>query len=105
MVTAGSLAPMRKLLFALLAVVVLLIAADRVAGAVAERKASDRVASAYGLPAKPGVRIAAFPFPTQVLGRGAEPVTAQAAAATGPVPLAGLHIPATGRDVHFATDG
>lgn len=120
---------MRKLLFALLAVIVLLIAADRVAVAVAERKVSDRVASAYGLPARPGVHIAGFPFLTQVLagsyptvhidvpsvlaggvrvtrldttftgvhaslaqllGRGAGPVTAQAAAATGTVPLAAL---------------
>ncbi len=120
---------MRKLLFALLAVVVLLVTADRVATAVAERKISDRLASAYGLPAKPGVGIAGFPFLTQVLsgsyhtvsidvpsvmaggvrvtglyarftgvraslaqvlGRSPEPVTAQAATATGTVPLAAL---------------
>jgi hypothetical protein len=63
----GSLAPMRKLLLALLALIVLFVAADRIAAAVAERKISDRVASAYGLPAKPGVGIAGFPFLTQVL--------------------------------------
>ena len=120
---------MRKLLFALLAVLVLLVAADRIAVTVAERTISDRVASAYGLPAKPGVGIAGFPFLTQVLsgtyhtvnidvpsvlaggvrvtrldarftgvraslaqvlGRSPEPVTAQAATATGNVPLSAL---------------
>jgi LmeA-like phospholipid-binding len=156
---------MRKLLFALLAVIVLLIAADRVADAVAERKVSDRVAGGYGLPAKPGVRIAGFPFLTQVLA-GSYPAVhidvpgvlaggvrysatvqprASAAGSTltprqvqvgrtdrgpartlagrlrftvplGALPLhlqlssvrvspAGLHISATGRDVHFATGG
>jgi hypothetical protein len=54
----GSLAPMRKLLFALLAMIVLLVAAARIAAAIAERKISDRLASAYGLPAKPGVGVA-----------------------------------------------
>jgi hypothetical protein len=58
---------MRKLLFALLAMIVLLVVTDRIAAAVAERKISDRLASAYGLPAKPGVGIAGFPFLTQVL--------------------------------------
>jgi hypothetical protein len=63
----GSLAPMRKLLLTLLALIVLLVAADRIAVAVAEDKISDRLASAYGLPARPGVGIAGFPFLTQVL--------------------------------------
>ena len=63
----GSLAPMRKLLFTLLALIVVLVAADRIAVAVAEDKISDRLASAYGLPARPGVGIAGFPFLTQVL--------------------------------------
>ena len=97
--------------------------------AVPEGKISDRLASAYGLPAKPGVGIAGFPFLTQVLsgsyhtvhidvpsvlaggvrvtqldtrftgvraslaqvlGRSPEPVTAQAATATGTVPPAAL---------------
>jgi LmeA-like phospholipid-binding len=120
---------MRKLLFTLLALIAGLVAADRVAVAVAERKIGDRVASAYGLPARPGVRIAGFPFLTQVLagayhtvnidvatvlaggvrvtgldtrftgvhaslaqvlGRSAGPVTAQQASATGTVPLSAL---------------
>lgn len=58
---------MRKLLIGLAVLVVLLVAADRIALAVAEHKISDRVAAAYGLPAKPGVSIQGFPFLTQVL--------------------------------------
>ena len=44
----------------------LLVAADRISVAVAENQISDRLASAYGLPEKPGVTITGFPFLTQV---------------------------------------
>ena len=44
----------------------LLVAADRISVAVAENQIFDRLASAYGLPAKPGVTITGFPFLTQV---------------------------------------
>jgi LmeA-like phospholipid-binding len=57
---------MRKLLIGLAAVVVLLVAADRICAAVAENQISDRLTSAYGLPGKPGVTITGFPFLTQV---------------------------------------
>src|SRR5215472_670983 len=60
---------MRKLLIGgvLLAVLaVLLVAADRIAVAVAENQVSDRLTSAYGLPDKPGVSITGFPFLPQV---------------------------------------
>jgi hypothetical protein len=57
---------MRKLLIGLLAVAVLLVAADRISAAVAENQISDRLTSAYGLPHKPGVTITGFPFLTQV---------------------------------------
>jgi hypothetical protein len=121
---------MRKLLFALFVLVVVLVVVDRVAVAVAERKISDRVASAYGLPARPGVRIEGFPFLTQVLAGTYHTVDIDVASvlaggvrvtgldtrftgvhasiaqvlgrSAGP---AGLHISATGRDVHFATNG
>ena len=59
----GSLAPMRKLLFTLLALIVVLVAADRIAVAVAEDKISDRLASAYGLPARPWCGYRGFPVP------------------------------------------
>ncbi|HET7247273.1 MAG TPA: DUF2993 domain-containing protein [Streptosporangiaceae bacterium] len=57
---------MRKLLIGVAVLAVLLVAADRVSVAVAENQISDRLTSAYGLPDKPGVAIAGFPFLTQV---------------------------------------
>jgi Flp pilus assembly protein protease CpaA len=56
---------MRKLLIGLIALAVLLVAADRISVAVAENQISDRLISAYGLPHKPGVTITGFPFLTQ----------------------------------------
>jgi LmeA-like phospholipid-binding len=58
---------MRKLLIGVAALAVLLVAGDRIAVAVAENQISDKLASAYGLSAKPGVSIAGFPFLTQVV--------------------------------------
>jgi len=58
---------MRKLVISLAVVALLLVAADRVAAAVAEGKISDRVAASYQLPAKPQVTIRGFPFLTQVV--------------------------------------
>jgi len=57
---------MRKLLIGVAVLAVLLVAADRISVAVAESQVSDRLTSAYGLPDKPGVSIAGFPFLTQV---------------------------------------
>ena len=57
---------MRKLLIGVAVLAVLLVAADRISVAVAENQISDRLTSAYGLPDKPGVSIAGFPFLTQV---------------------------------------
>jgi len=57
---------MRKLLIGLVALAVLLVAADRISVAIAENQISDRLTSAYGLPDKPGVTITGFPFLTQV---------------------------------------
>jgi LmeA-like phospholipid-binding len=57
---------MRKLLIGVAVLAVLLVAADRVSVAVAENQISDRLASAYQLPGKPGVSITGFPFLTQV---------------------------------------
>jgi DUF2993 family protein len=58
---------MRKFLIALAVLAVVFVATDRVAVAVAENRISDRAAVAYGLPVKPQVDIAGFPFLTQVL--------------------------------------
>jgi len=57
---------MRKLLIGVFVLAVLLVTADRISVAVAENQISDRLTSAYGLPDKPGVSIAGFPFLTQV---------------------------------------
>lgn len=58
---------MRKLLIGVILLAVLLVAADRISVAVAENQISNRLASAYGLPDKPGVSITGFPFLTQVV--------------------------------------
>jgi hypothetical protein len=57
---------MRKLLIALVVLVVLFVAADRISVAVAENQISSRIAAAYGLHDKPSVGIGGFPFLTQV---------------------------------------
>src|SRR5215467_7109651 len=58
---------MRKLLIALAILVVLLIAIDRIWLVLAEDQIASRIATAYNLPADPGVSITGFPFLTQVL--------------------------------------
>jgi hypothetical protein len=57
---------MRKLLIAVIVIVVLLVAADRVAAVVADRQLAGRVATSYHLPSKPSVSVQGFPFLTQV---------------------------------------
>jgi hypothetical protein len=57
---------MRKLLIAVIVIVVLLVAADRVAAVVADRQLASRVATSYHLPSKPSVSVQGFPFLTQV---------------------------------------
>lgn len=58
---------MRKLLIALIVLAALFVAVDRIAVVVAQNQISGRIAAAYGLPGKPDVTIAGFPFLTQVL--------------------------------------
>lgn len=58
---------MRKLLIALIVLAVLFVVVDRIAVVVAQNQISDRIAASYGLPDKPHVTIAGFPFLTQVL--------------------------------------
>src|SRR5690348_8639826 len=58
---------MRKLLIGVVVLAALLVAADRISVAVAENQISERLTSAYGLPARPGVTITGFPFLTQVV--------------------------------------
>jgi hypothetical protein len=57
---------MRKLLIAVIVIVVLLVAADRVAAVVADRQIASRVETSYHLPSKPSVSVQGFPFLTQV---------------------------------------
>jgi DUF2993 family protein len=87
MVALGGTA-MRKLLIGVIILAVLLVAADRIAAAVAENQISDRLTSAYGLAGKPGVTIAGFPFLTQVVH----------------VTPGGLRIGAAARHVQFARE-
>ncbi len=58
---------MRKLTAVLLVVAIICVIADRLAVAVAQRQIGSRVAQAYELRARPGVRIRGFPFLTQVV--------------------------------------
>jgi DUF2993 family protein len=58
---------MRKFLIACAVLVVALVAADRIAVALAQDRISSQIAAAYGLPSRPGVTIEGFPFLTQVL--------------------------------------
>jgi hypothetical protein len=80
---------MRKLLIGLVALAVLLIAADRISVAVAENQISDRLTSAYGLAEKPDVTIAGFPFLTQV-----------AAGDYHQIDLSASQVPADGATLH-----
>ncbi len=57
----------RGLLIFGVVVVVLLVAADRIALAVAERKVASKVQSAQNLASRPAVHITGFPFLTQVI--------------------------------------
>ena len=57
---------MRKLLIAVIVIVILLVAADRVAAVVADRQIASRVETSYHLPSKPSVSVQGFPFLTQV---------------------------------------
>src|SRR5579859_893916 len=80
---------MRKLLIGIAALVVLLVAADRISLAVAENQISGRLTSAYGLPHKPGVTITGFPFLTQV-----------AAGAYRQIDVSASQVPAGGATLH-----
>jgi LmeA-like phospholipid-binding len=57
---------MRKLLIAVVVLIGLFVAADRIALVVAEHQVSDKLAASYNLPQKPGVSIHGFPFLTEV---------------------------------------
>ena len=58
---------MRKLLIALVVLVVLFVAVDRIGVVLAEDQIASRIATAYNLPTDPGVSITGFPFLTQVV--------------------------------------
>lgn len=57
---------MRKLLIALVVLIVLLVAADRITLLVAEHQVSSKLATTYKLQQQPGVSIHGFPFLTEV---------------------------------------
>ena len=60
---------MRKLLIALVVLIVLLVAVDRVAKVVVEREAAARAQDVYDLSERPDITVHGFPFLTQVLRR------------------------------------
>lgn len=57
---------MRKLLIAVIVLIGLFVAADRIALLVAERQASKAIATSFDLPQRPGVSIHGFPFLTEL---------------------------------------
>jgi hypothetical protein len=88
---------MRKLLIALVVLVLLFVLVDRIGVAVAENQISSRLATAYGLPENPGVSITGFPFLTQVVSGNYQQidVTASQVQANG-VTLHDLNVHLTG---------
>jgi DUF2993 family protein len=57
---------MRKLLIAVIVLVGVFVAADRIALVVAEHQVSKTIATSFNLPQRPGVSIHGFPFLTEV---------------------------------------
>lgn len=70
---------MRKVLIALVVLVVLLIAADRIAKVVVQHQAAGRIQDEYNLSERPDVNVHGFPFLTQVLRRELTKVDVDAA--------------------------
>lgn len=70
---------MRKLIVAVVTLLALALAADRISVAVAERLLADRIQAAEGLRARPAVSISGFPFITQALTGDYERISVQMA--------------------------
>jgi hypothetical protein len=66
------------LLIALVIILGLLVAADRIGNYVAERAAADNLQSSQDLPSRPDVSIAGFPFLTQLASRDFDEITVTA---------------------------
>jgi hypothetical protein len=88
MAAAGSRA-LRGLIVALVVLVVLLIAADRIGLYYAERSAAETIQSSQHLSSRPDVAIAGFPFLTQLAAGDFDEITVTA-----------RHVP-VGQDVHL----
>jgi LmeA-like phospholipid-binding len=85
------------MLIALVAGLAGLAAVDRGAAALAGRRLGERVAGAYRLPGRPQVRVAGFPFLTQVLGGKYRAVDISVpSVAAGGVEVTGLDARVTG---------
>jgi hypothetical protein len=83
-------------LFSLLALLVVLVIADRASAAIAENDAASQIQSA-GFPARPSVSIKGFPFLTQVAAHDIGQVDISAGnVAAGPVEITSLNATATG---------
>ena len=96
-----------RLLIALLVLIGLLVAADRISLAVAERMAADTLQRSQQLPHRPDVSIDGFPFLTQLVGMTFDQIEVSVADATvgsgdRTVTLSKVHI--TLHDVHVFDD-
>ncbi|MGH6656975.1 MAG: LmeA family phospholipid-binding protein [Actinocrinis sp.] len=87
----------RKWLIALVVLIALLVAADRVAVVVVEGRLASKIQSSQRLGQKPGVSIAGFPFLTQVASRdfGRATIDIHNLDAHG-VPIAHIHVDLSG---------
>jgi LmeA-like phospholipid-binding len=86
----------RRILYVIAATVVVLVAADFAARAVAQNVMADKIQQ-QGLPRKPDVSIAGFPFLTQVAAKRFSQVNISATdVPAGPVTLSQIHATARG---------
>jgi hypothetical protein len=96
----------RKLLAAVAVIIVLLVVADRVAVVIVEARIGDAIQSQQNLSSRPSVKIAGFPFLTQVARRSFDKVTFNANTVTvsGANPVVIESVSATLRHVHTSSD-
>jgi hypothetical protein len=87
---------LRKLIIGLVVLIILLVAGDFAAKAVAENVVASEIQK-QGFPKKPSVSIAGFPFLTQVIGRNFKQVTISSKnIPEGPVDISSISAKASG---------
>ena len=89
----------------MLAIIVILVAADRVGAVVAENKMASQIQQ-QGFPTKPDVKIQGFPFLTQLAARDFKTVVITASNVTeGPLEIASLNATIHGMHINSSFSG